>query len=123
MSHVKLFFKVWSLGGTKPLFISFLHYLLYIHTNSFITFAPISLSLQAQVEGLHWGVEPRFELGAALRQPYTLSTESCRTLHVKLTSDIFVQEGVKVVIEPDWGSCTPGFYQCSGSKRVCIPVR
>jgi hypothetical protein len=37
--------------------------------------------------------------------------------------DIFVQEGVKVVIEPDWGSCTPGFYQCSGSKRVCIPVR
>jgi hypothetical protein len=26
-------------GGAKPLFISFLHYLLYIHTNSFITFA------------------------------------------------------------------------------------
>ncbi len=71
-------------GGTKPLFISFLHYLLYIHTNSFITFAEFRSSFfnaesSGTVEGLHWGAAPRFELGAALQQPDTLLSEPCRT--------------------------------------------
>jgi hypothetical protein len=84
--HLSAFLK--GFGGTKPLFISFFHHLLYIHTNSIIhihsqhslSSAPVSSSLQAQVEGLHWGAEPRFELGAALQQPYTPPTEPCRTL-------------------------------------------
>jgi hypothetical protein len=37
--------------------------------------------LQAQVEGLHWVAEPRFELEAALEQPDMLPTEPCHTLH------------------------------------------
>ncbi len=36
--------------------------------------------MSAQVEGLHWGAEPRFELGAALQQPEALLTEPRRTL-------------------------------------------
>ncbi len=77
----------------KPLFISFLRYILDIHTNSFIhihslhslSSAPVSSSLQAQVEGLHWGAEPGFELGATLQQPDTLPTEPCRTLNLSLS--------------------------------------
>ncbi len=71
-----------AFGGTKPLFIIFLHYLhsyTFIHTQS-LSSSPVSSSLQAQVEGRHWGAEPRFELGAALQQPDTLPTAPCRTL-------------------------------------------
>jgi hypothetical protein len=59
-----------------------IHSYKFIHTHSFITFAEFRVfsSLQAQVEGLRLGAEPRFELGADLQQPDMLPTEPCRTL-------------------------------------------
>ncbi len=63
-------------GGTKPLLISFLNYILYIniHSQHSLSSARVSLSLSARVEGLHWGAEPRFELG-------TILTASRRATH------------------------------------------
>jgi len=36
------------------------------------------------------------------------------------------KESVRVLVEPDWGNCQPGFYNCNGtspSKPYCIPKR
>lgn len=34
-----------------------------------------------------------------------------------------LKESVRVVVEPDWGDCKPGFYNCNNTNNYCIPKR
>ncbi|XP_023321415.1 uncharacterized protein LOC111696106 [Eurytemora carolleeae] len=34
-----------------------------------------------------------------------------------------VWESVRVYVEPDWGDCKPGFYNCNNTNNYCIPKR
>jgi len=34
-----------------------------------------------------------------------------------------LKESVRVIVEPDWGDCKPGFYNCNNTKNLCIPKR
>jgi hypothetical protein len=65
---------------------------IFYYINSFLHIHSINLSVALaelhsifliavrSEEGLHWGAEPRIELGAALQQPDALTSEPRRTL-------------------------------------------
>ncbi len=56
--------QILRFSGTKP---------------SLLFFFIIYVQVEVEVEGLHWGAEARFELGAALQQPNALPTNPRRT--------------------------------------------
>ena len=39
------------------------------------------------------------------------------------TVHVYVKESVRVYVEPDWGDCKPGFYNCNNTNNYCIPKR
>ncbi len=66
-------------------FITYIHTVIHIHTHSF-HLLHYRFLIAVRSEDLHWGVETRFELGAALQQPDALPTEPRRTLLSHATS-------------------------------------